>query len=272
MEKLSSMKNIVFLKLGGSLITDKSSAYTAKREIIDQLSIQIRDAMAENPSLRIIIGNGGGSYGHYAVIEHDVTDGIALKKNAIGFSYVQKAVTELNRIIVDSLVNKGVAAVSFHPSSAVTGNDGKIDSFCVDSLAEMVKVGLTPVMYGDIIVDSKRGSMIASTEMLITAAIEPLKRHGLQTNRVIHNGIVKGVLDKNGNVISQVSHRNFSRVKKSITKTEGYDVTGGMLHKLEESLKLAENKVQTLIINGVSARNLLKNALLDKKIIGTVIR
>jgi isopentenyl phosphate kinase len=43
------------------------------------------------------------------------------------------------------------------------------------------------------------------------------------------------------------------------------------MHKVEESLELAKKGISSLIISGISEKNLLKKALLGKKVTGTSI-
>jgi len=57
-------KKIVLIKLGGSLITNKQKPFTPKISVIDDLSRQIKEALDEDKSLQLIIGNGGGSFPH----------------------------------------------------------------------------------------------------------------------------------------------------------------------------------------------------------------
>jgi isopentenyl phosphate kinase len=89
-------------------------------------------------------------------------------------------------------------------------------------------------------------------------------------HRVIHVTEVEGVLDSAGKVIPNISRSNSADAKKHINGTKGYDVTGGMWHKIEESLQLADKGIQSFIIYGMLERNLY-NCLVGKKFIGTVI-
>ena len=52
------MKELVFLKLGGSLITDKTQPYTPKLDIIEDAALQISTALRTQPDLRLVIGHG----------------------------------------------------------------------------------------------------------------------------------------------------------------------------------------------------------------------
>ncbi|KXK10470.1 MAG: Acetylglutamate kinase [Microgenomates bacterium OLB23] len=264
-------KRLVCLKLGGSLITDKATPMEAKKEIIVTLAQQIAAALKQDPNLQLIIGNGAGSFGHYAVITHHMQNGLNEPQKNIGYAYVQKAVALLNRSIVDALLDAGVAAVSWQPSAAIVGNAGVIENFPTDVIETALSHNIVPVIYGDILLDTQHGSMIASTELLLGAVAQALIKKGHVLHKVIHNGATKGVLDAHRKVIPRITPHNFEEITQLIYATDGFDVTGGMLHKIKESLLLAHKGIPSLIINGVSEKDLLTRALLDEPVEGTEI-
>ena len=53
---------LTFLKLGGSLITDKQQPLTAQSTTINRLVKEIRASLNEQPDLRLLIGHGSGSF------------------------------------------------------------------------------------------------------------------------------------------------------------------------------------------------------------------
>ena len=53
------MKELVFLKLGGSLITDKTQPYTPLLDMMDDLALQIATTLQTQPNLRLVIGVEG---------------------------------------------------------------------------------------------------------------------------------------------------------------------------------------------------------------------
>ena len=55
---------LVFVKLGGSLITDKRVAEAPRLEVIDRMAQEIAAARQADPALQIVIGHGSGSFGH----------------------------------------------------------------------------------------------------------------------------------------------------------------------------------------------------------------
>jgi hypothetical protein len=68
--RMRNMDELVFLKLGGSLITEKANRYTARLDKLRSLAAEIRDALDEVKGLRLVVGHGSGSFGHYAVQDH----------------------------------------------------------------------------------------------------------------------------------------------------------------------------------------------------------
>ncbi len=59
-------KKLVFLKLGGSLITDKNSRRTARIDVLQRVGVEIKSSLENDPSLQILLGHGSGSYGHFS--------------------------------------------------------------------------------------------------------------------------------------------------------------------------------------------------------------
>ena len=55
---------MLFLKLGGSLITDKHTPRTPRPDVLARLMQEITEARAARPGMRIVLGHGSGSFGH----------------------------------------------------------------------------------------------------------------------------------------------------------------------------------------------------------------
>ena len=70
------MQELVFLKLGGSLITDKTKPFTPRLDVMDDLALQISTALQTHPDLRLILGHGAGSFGHVPASEYHTRDGL----------------------------------------------------------------------------------------------------------------------------------------------------------------------------------------------------
>jgi len=248
------------LKLGGSVLTDKSKPYTARSEEIERLSKEIKSALDNNPKLELIIGNGGGSYPHQPAKKGKLKEGI---KDAWQLEHLVetfRAAGELNHIIVTALVKAGVPAVAVKPSSAAYSDDKQIVDFNILMIQELLKLNAVPVIHGDVLIDLKQGCYIASTEELFRYVAGMLK-----VDKVIIGTNVDGVLDGTGEVIPEIYEQNFSSIKRHLKGVDTTDVTGGMIHKVETMLDLASLGPDVLIVNALKPGN-VKKALAGEQI------
>lgn len=227
------MKPIVFIKLGGSLITDKEIPYHARRSVIQSLAFQLQEIIAEKKELSFIVGNGAGSFGHCPAKEYQVASGADTDQKIFGFCKVQHSVATLNRIVMDQLVKDGVHALSIHPSSIMVSDKGVPHMFA-ESIFGILNLGILPVVYGDIVYDSSYGCKIFSTEDIFSILIKTCIQKHISVYSTVHLGIVDGVLDENGRVIKRITHSNYPSIQKNLFTPKGYDVTGGMKHGVRE--------------------------------------
>ncbi|MDP1544580.1 MAG: hypothetical protein Q8L87_01060, partial [Anaerolineales bacterium] len=79
-------KEIVLLKLGGSLITDKDTPYTPRWDKLANLALEINTALDSNPNLLLILGHGSGSFGHVAAKQHGTREGVKTREQWLGFT------------------------------------------------------------------------------------------------------------------------------------------------------------------------------------------
>ena len=70
------MENLLFLKLGGSLITDKTRPRTVRPKMLAGLCAEIATVRAHDPNLLLLLGHGSGSFGHVAAKKHATREGL----------------------------------------------------------------------------------------------------------------------------------------------------------------------------------------------------
>lgn len=261
------MKGITLVKLGGSLITDKSKPYTVRQNVLSRLAKEIK----ESGNRRIIVGHGGGSFPHQSASRYQTQKGIINKDSCRGISTVHNDAARLNRMVVQSFLDAGINAISVPPSATVLCKNSRIIKWDLDPVRKMLDRGLLPVPYGDVALDIKQGCCIISTEEILYFLAK-----NLGANRIILVGKVDGVMtadptkEKSAELIKEITPRNFKNVRKCLTGSDGIDVTGGMIHKVERMLELAKIGIESEIINGEKPGNLMK-ALSGEKGLGTVI-
>lgn len=265
------MPGIILVKLGGSLITDKSRPFTERLDVIERLTREIHEARQEHDT-KLIVGHGGGSYPHTPAEAFQTHRGIHDKRGYEGLAKVQDAASRLNRIVVEAFIIAGENAMSVQPSSACLSENGKVKEWFTKPIERLLKYGMLPVVYGDVGLDLKKGSCILSTEELFRYL-----SGSLEVKRVIMCGKTDGVFTGDPGKGSPVEHipeitgENFHEIRKHLADSDGIDVTGGMVHKIEEALELARNGTTVHIINGNIPGN-LKKSILGKPVKETRIR
>lgn len=265
------MDNLILIKLGGSLITDKKRSFHAKESVIRRLAKEIKEAK-KSISGKIIVGHGSGSFGHIVAAKYQTQKGIINKKSVLGAAFVEDVAVQLNRIVIKNFLKAGLPVFSFSSGSFIIAKDQKPEKFFLKAVLQGLHLGFVPVVYGDVVLDLKRGFGIFSTEKVLNILASNLKKH-FKALRIIHCGDTDGVYDEKGRTIPLITKDSFSKFKKAIGVSKTIDVTGGMLHKVEESVKLVEKiGVESVIMNG-NVPDGLKQVLLGKKKKGiTIVR
>ena len=91
---------MILIKLGGSIITNKGKAQSARRKTIDNILKQIK--RIDEPKILV---HGGGSYGHYWSVKYGMHTKPA-RYSLKGLSVVKNSMIELDKIILDSASKK----------------------------------------------------------------------------------------------------------------------------------------------------------------------
>jgi len=266
------MNGLILVKIGGSLITDKTKAFTPNPETIERIAKEIQEARKEGNLNNLVVGHGGGSFPHRSAAKYQTHKGIVNDDSYKGISVVHNDAARLNSIFVDALLKNGVNAIPVQTSAVCLAEDGKIVHWDSEPMRFSLENNLLPVPYGDVALDTKKGCTIISTELLLDYLAKKLG-----ATRVIIAGKVDGVFtadpakDPNAKLIPEITAENFEEVKKYLDGSDGVDVTGGMIHKVEQMLELAKSGIQSEIINA-DKPGVLKRALLGETNLGTVIR
>ncbi|MCB0033526.1 MAG: hypothetical protein KDE51_05895 [Anaerolineales bacterium] len=259
---------IIFLKLGGSLITDKSAVEMLRTEILNTIAAEIAAALAENNAIRLVLGHGSGSFGHVAAAKHQTRQGASTPEQWRGFAEVSDAAARLNRHVASALLDAGLPVISISPSASAMCDDGVLQHMEVETIRAALNAGLIPLIYGDVAFDTILGGTIISTEEEMIFLSDHLRPTWL-----FLAGETDGVYDENGDVIPAITHQNFETVKVAIGGSEGTDVTGGMLSKVEGMLDLVNEHKQLAIkiFSGAQAGNIQQLLTIPETKMGTVI-
>ena len=276
------MKELVFLKLGGSLITDKTQPYTPLLDMMDDLALQIATTLQAQPNLRLVIGHGAGSFGHVAASEYKTRAGYPRPSPLAhrerdqneenyweGFAEVWYQASTLNRYVMKALHKANVRAISLPPSSSVIASEGKVSVWETTPIRMALSSRMVPVIFGDVVFDEIRGGTILSTEdlfMHLARALSP--------ERILLAGSESAVWEDfpaRTKKLEKITPGTFDQISAGIGKAEGVDVTGGMESKVKQMLELIENnhELTIQIFSGTEPGNIVR--ALTGETPGTVI-
>ena len=233
------------IKLGGSVITDKSSTKGAfKQNIMDGLAASIQKS-----NQQVIIIHGAGSYGHVLAKDYHLNNGFSTENQIMGFSLTQAKVQELNTLVLKSLQKKGIAAVSIPPHSIMTLKNHEKDLFQSEIFFDYIQKGFTPVTFGDVVLDSEIGFSICSGDLLVELLVElfhpekvifAIDEDGLYTSNPKK--------DPDAQFINTISLNELSDLTTRID--DHADVTKGMEGKLQTIKSIACYNIDSILLNG----------------------
>lgn len=276
------MKELVLLKLGGSLITDKMKPYTPLLDVMDDLAMQIANSLEARPDLRLVIGHGAGSFGHVAASEYKTRDGTPRPSPLIhrerdttednywrGFAEVWYQASSLNRYVMEALHKAGLRTIALPPSGSVIASDGQVSVWETTPMRMALAAGIVPVIFGDVVFDEVRGGTILSTENLFAYLVK-----ALAAERVLLAGLEDAVWEDfpaRTRRIQRITPESFEDIKHGVGGSSAADVTGGMESKVREMLDLVRENpgLKVQIFSGTQPGNLVR-ALLGE-VLGTEI-
>jgi isopentenyl phosphate kinase len=263
---------LVLVKLGGSVITDKSIPFAARRDRIRRLAREISRSRKKT-GVRLIVGHGGGSFPHTQAEEFQTHRGIIDAKSYRGIALVQDAAARLHRIVVQTLLEEGENAISIQPSAAAMSDNSRIIDWDLRPVEKILAHGLVPVVYGDVGMDVTQGCCILSTEEIFRYIATKLP-----VERIVIGSNVNGVYDKDPQLpdakqIPVITLENFKEISSSLGGSPDMDVTGGMKTKVTTLLEIVGIKNNICCrITDITESNTLERALCGEEVSGTIIR
>jgi len=233
----------VFLKLGGSIITDKTQTEHARPDVIRRLAGEVRAALSARPEMRLVLGHGSGSFGHVAAQKHGTREGVRGATAWIGFAMVAASAARLNQIITDLFIKAHVPVVGLPPSASARCTDGRLIYLDTIALHTHLRNGLVPLVHGDVALDSVRGATIVSTEDVFAYLASEL-----EPDRVLLAGEAAGVYpgaDLSGEVIRLITPATMGQHVAALGRSHGVDVTGGMAAKVRQMIEWVQQRPRT---------------------------
>ncbi|MHA1299910.1 MAG: isopentenyl phosphate kinase [Candidatus Helarchaeota archaeon] len=258
------MKEIILLKIGGALITEKNRKVpTVNMKNLQRIAKEIKEGY--NPDFyNLILVHGAGSFGHPIVEATQINKGIKTIDQVIAMAQTQKLQNELNIMVCEQLLAENLPAIPFQPSASAIMKNCKLISLNTDLIKKLLEKSLIPVLYGVPAYDEVQACSILSGDQIITHLAQKLRP---KPKRVILATNVPGVLDDKGEVIKKIDKNNFDDIKLFLKASTTPDVTGGMLGKISELLQI--EGVTSEIVGGEPG--IIQRCLKGEKGLGTLI-
>src|SRR3989441_400826 len=256
---------MLLVKLGGSVLTDKARLRTARRTAIRRLASELA---AVRQSLLVV--HGAGSYGHILARRHQLNQGGVSVAKRIAASRVQQDVKELDGLVVNALLDVGIAAIPIAPSAVLSLNDGTVATADLTPFREFASMGFTPVTFGDVVRDLHRGIAVCSGDVMMLELARAFR-----PERAIFATDVDGLFTadpkrrRDASLLEVARPQDLDRIEfSSASRT---DVTGSIEGKLRRMFEIADHVGECLIVNG-NVKNRVRDALRGRRVDGTLAK
>ncbi len=223
---------LTIIKLGGALLTDKSRPDSLRTDLLARIAREIKAHQAEGLLDELILVHGVGSYGHLPVLQHQLHRGFQSPEQLLPFSRTQSQVMRLRSAIVTALQDAGVPAVLMLPSSGMTADNRRIREQFLDPVRGFLRLGMTPVLGGDMLVDARVGFSVYSGDAI---SVDLALR--LDARRLLFATDVDGVFDadpRHRADARRIPELSLSRMANVALLGRELDVSGAMAGKLKE--------------------------------------
>jgi isopentenyl phosphate kinase len=256
---------IIILKLGGSIITEKSSGKPKiRRAVIKQLVKELKVFVRRFPKTKIILLHGAGSFGHPLVYRHKLLKQPLTSARISGFAEVVCSMRCMANLLADIFLSAKLPVFPLQ-TSAVLNEKNNLSNFF--HLKQILDAGFIPLLGGDMGLASKKQAVVVSADKL---AVQLAK--AFPNSKIIFATDVDGVFEKfppskNSQPLASLTRKKIAQVFKgnNIKKSQHDDVTGKMAGKLRAVLAL--RKTEVIVFNGLKPGGLTK--ALSGKPVGT---
>lgn len=252
---------MLLVKLGGSVITDKSKPLTPRTKDIKRLAKEISTFKGKK-----IIVHGGGSFGHIKAAKYKLKEGFKGDWQRVGICSVQKDMRKLNSIVSSAFEDLGMPVVSIPSGAVAIFKNGKLGDFQSEIFIRYVKLGITPITFGDVVVDKTKGIDICSGDDIMLRLAKDLK-----ANWCIFVTEVDGIFPNFPPAVDEPPVKSIGPDDKIKFRMANVDVTGSMERKLKLMHRIASPSCRVDLLNGLVPGR-LRDALAGKKFVGTTVK
>jgi len=243
-------QDVTLVKLGGSVISNKSVAFSYRDKAVTALGRAI--AASARP---VVVVHGGGSFGHVVAKKYGLSSTRSTPSK--GVSETRGAMFALDAKVCASLSKAGLRPYPFAPFSLLDREGG------AGFLQRLLQGGMTPVTFGDVVPDGKGFSILSGDTICVELA------EMLGAKLCVMAMDVDGLLDGKGKVIDLVDGET-----RDIPQPRGkgrLDATGGISFKVREALRMASSGTEVKLVSGLKPAE-FSRALSGGPFLGTRVK
>ena len=261
------MSNLMIIKFGGSVITDKTKFKSVRTGVLESVSKELAQVV-KTGDYNLIIVHGGGSFGHPLAHKYKLTEGILNFESLIGISETIDSMRSLSLYVTEIMRKHGIPVFPIQTSAIALMDKDQLIYFFQETIKHALTRHLVPLLWGDVALDLSKGCSILSGDEIIRFLSKKFS-----PDKVIFGTDVDGVfLDfpNNSKLVRVINSDNLDRVMNAIKPVSYTDVTGGFYKKMQVMIDIARQGILVQIINLLRPGNLLK-AIKNLDKIGTII-
>lgn len=252
-------KNIILLKLGGSLLTDKNQPYSLRNDIVRSSVRQIIDA-----NEKMILIHGGGSFGHPLAKKYKVSGGLdkSIPNQILGVAETHQSMIKFNNHIVNNFLELNYPVLSIQPSSVFIKDSQVTFTNSLEVIKTALNLSILPILYGDIILDKQGSFSIISGDEIILELCNNFT--GYSISKVIFAMESDGlyIVDESNVENCKLVTECYANELNALNLADlgqKIDVTGGIKSKLDIIKSICKTKIPVQLINGLIAGNIYKS-------------
>ena len=246
------MRLVTVVKLGGSVLTDKTRLFSFQEATARRLAVEIRQA-GTIPVIVYGTGTFGKAYARHYSRPGRTTDDWRI------FQLTTKAIRQLGENLSRVLHDEGVPHCLIPANALFYRREGRLSWDGPGPVARLLECGVAPVLCGDVLAEEQACFRIISSDDII-----PLVSRDMPAGSCVFVTDVDGVLDDSGRLISEIGAG-----EAPLASLGGQDdITGAMDAKVVAARLVAQNGAAAVIVNGLVPGR-LRAALRGDETVGT---
>lgn len=224
---------MIAVKLGGAVITDKEHERRFRTRVVRRLAREL--ATARDP---LLVVHGAGSFGHPQAMKYQLHRGwVPAVDQRKGIAVTHAVVRELNLRVMQELRDAGMTCAAIPPFPV-------LDEAYVHHVQEVLDLGLTPVTFGDVLIDGQPSIVSGDYLMQLLASRLPVQRAIFVTN-------VDGIFARPPDPQTLLSTCTPEELEEAAVRgSTASDVTAGMAGKVKSIKEMVYSGVEVAVING----------------------